>query len=326
MTFVLKIKYAWIVFAVALLITLPTRIYQVLFLVEQDTGFYTDGNKTTTIISISLAVGILLMMGISVADKQKRSYNPIQSLPTAVIGALTGVSIIFQYMISLFGGEQQQNQLPNIILAIVGLFAGAILILTAYNFATGQNIFVKFPLLALIPSLWGCVCLITLFITYVSVVNISENIYDTFTVIFLLLFLFSQAKMLSGIEIEKSVKRVYMFGIPAVLMALVTGIPGTVVLLSGLSRTSSFPVGLHIVNILFALYIISFLTIISRLPAVVPKEVDFAQKDEDEKTITESDVQLIEAPKPEDCLAYLQKAYLSEEKFTDRVKSPFMQN
>jgi len=160
----------------------------------------------------------------------------------------------------------------------------------------------------------------------VSVVNISENIYDTFTVIFLLLFLFSQAKMLSGIEIEKSVKRVYMFGIPAVLMALVTGIPGTVVLLSGLSRTSSFPVGLHIVNILFALYIISFLTIVSRLPAVVPKEVDFAQKDEDEKTITESDVQLIEAPKPEDCLAYLQKAYLSEEKFTDRVKSPFMQN
>lgn len=321
----MKIKYAWIVFAVALLVTLPTRIYQVLFLVEQDTGFYTDGNRTTAIISISLAVGILLMVGISAADKQKRAYSTIQSLPTAAVGALTGVSIIFQYVISLFGSKQQQNQFPNIILAIVGIFAGAILILTAYNFATGQNIFAKFPLLALIPSLWGCVCLITLFITYVSVVNISENIYDTFTVIFLLLFLFSQAKMLAGIETEKSVKRVFMFGIPAVLMALVTGIPGTVVLLSGLSRTSSFPVGLHVVNVFFALYIIAFLTIVSRLPAVAPKEVDLTPKHEGEKTETDSELQLSAAPKQEDCLAFLQKAYLSEEKFTDRVKSPFMQ-
>lgn len=320
----MKNKYAWIVFAVALLVTLPTRIYQVLFLVEQDTGFYTDGNKTTAIISIGLAVGILLMMGICVWDKRERTYSPIHSLPTAVIGVLTGLGIIFQYMISLFSGEELQNQLPHIVLSIVGICAGVILILTAYNFATGQNIFAKFPLLSLIPSLWGCVCLITLFITYVSVVNISENIFDTFTVIFLLLFLFAQAKMFSGIDTEKSVKIIFVVGLPAALMALVTGIPSAVLLFSGLSRTSSFPVGLHLVNILFALYIFAFLTAVSRLPTAAEKQADLENKEVEAVSKTDAEVRTV--AKQESCLEFLQKAYLSEEKFADRIKSPFIQN
>jgi len=327
----MKIKNAWIVFAVTLLIALPTRIYQVLFLVEPDTGFYTDGNTTTVIISACLAVGLLLMMVICTMDKQKRAYSPIRSIPAAVIGTLTGLGIIFQYAISLLAGGEKQNQIPSVILSAFGILAGAVLILTAYNFATGQNTFVKFPLLSLIPSLWGCVCLITLFITYVSVVNISENIYDTFTVIFLLLFLFAQAKMLAGIETEKSTKRIYVFGLPAVLMALLTGIPSAVLLFSGASRTSAFPVGLHLVNILMAFYIIAFLAAVSHLPDIASKQsvTETAGQELHEaesKTTVDIAVQPDDAPRQESCIAFLRKAYLSEEKFTERGKSPFIQS
>jgi len=327
----MKIKNAWIVFAVTLLIALPTRIYQVLFLVEPDTGFYTDGNTTTVIISACLAVGLLLMMVICTMDKQKQAYSSIHSIPAAVIGTLTGLGIIFQYAISLLAGGEKQNQIPSVILSAFGILAGAVLILTAYNFATGQNTFVKFPLLSLIPSLWGCVCLITLFITYVSVVNISENIYDTFTVIFLLLFLFAQAKMLAGIETEKSTKRIYVFGLPAVLMALLTGIPSAVLLFSGTSRTSSFPVGLHLVNILMAFYIIAFLAAVSHLPDIASKQsvTETAGQELHEaesKTTVDIAVQPDEAPRQESCIAFLRKAYLSEEKFTERGKSPFIQS
>lgn len=326
----MKIKNAWIVFAVTLLITLPTRIYQVLFLVEPDTGFYTDGNITTAIVSIAAAVGLILIMAICAADKRKQTYSPITSIPAAVIGTLTGLGIIFQYLISLLGGEEQKNQIPAMIVSIFGILAGVILIVTAYNFATGQNTFARMPVLALIPPLWCCVCLITLFITYVSVVNIAENIYDTFTVIFVLLFLFAQAKMLAGIETEKSAKRVYMFGIPAVLMALVTGIPNVVLLFNGTSRTGSFPLGLHLVNILMAFYIIAFLTAVSRLPVIVSKQggVETAEqktsKDERKNTV-DFVAQPVEAPQQENCIEFLRKAYLSEERFAEREKSPFIQ-
>jgi hypothetical protein len=328
----MKIKNAWIVLAVTLMIALPTRIYQVLFLVEPDTGFYTDGNTTTTIISISLAAGALLMMAIGMMDKRERTYSPITSIPTAVIGAVTGLGIIVQYTVSFFAVEQQKNTIPTVILSILGILAGAVMILTAYNFATGQNIFAKIPLLSLIPSLWGCVCLITLFITYVSVVNISENIYDTFTVIFLLLFLFAQAKMLAGIETEKSAKRIYIFGLPAVLMALATGVPSAILLFSGASRTGSFPMGLHLVNILMALYIIAFLTAVSRFPVMPEKQgnsVGAAQLKPGapgHQNTAESTARPAQASQGENCIEFLREAYRSEEKFAKREKSPFIQH
>ncbi len=320
----MKIRNAWIVFAVTLLVTLPTRIYQILFLVDQDTGFYTDGNKTTAIISIGLVVGVVLMIVICAMDKRQRTYSPIRSIPTAVLCALTGLGVIFQYVLSSLSGNEHKNQIAYTILSIVGILAGVILILTAYNFAIGQNIFAKIPLLSLVPSLWGCACLITLFITYVSVVNISENIYDTFTVIFVLLFLFAQAKVFAGIDAQKSGKMLYVFGLPAVLMALVTGVPSAVLLFSGMSRTSSFPVGLHMVNILLALYMIAFLMAVFRLPGIAAKQEDLTEKAEVNKADT--DVQPDAVPKQESCLEFLQKAYLSEEKFTERVKSPFIQD
>jgi hypothetical protein len=322
----MKIKNAWITLAVALLIVLPTRIYQVLFLVEPGTGFYTDGNTTTLIISAGLIVGILAIMGFAFMEKEKRVYRPIHSLPTAVIGTLMGLGLIFNYLISLFGVQEQQNSVTNVIVSIFGVLAGAVLILTAYNFATAQNTFNKHPLLSLIPSLWGCVSLVTLFITYVSVVNIAENIYDTFTVIFLLLFLFSQAKMLAGIENEKSIKRIFMFGIPTVLMALVTGIPSAILVFSGTSRTSAFPVGLHLVNILTAFYVIAFLSAVSRLPLATENQSAEEGAEHREKPPIEvenfSDTPDVEQSERK-CIEYLRGAYQSQEKFIQRERSPF---
>lgn len=322
----MKIKSAWIVLAITLLIVLPTRIYQVLFLVEPGTGFYTDGNTTTLIISACLIAGILLMAAFAFADKEKRSYRPIHSLPTAVIGALTGLGLIFQNLISLLGTQEQENRLSVILVGVFGILAGAVFILTAYNFAMGQNTFEKHPLLSLIPSLWGCVSLVTRFITYISVVNVSENIYDTFTVIFSLLFLFAQAKMLAGIETEKSVKQIYTFGIPAILMTLVTGVPSAVVLFSGEAHTGSFPAGLQLVNILMALYILAFLSAVWRLPAAeqAQQEENQSGNSPDGTYISEKIALFEDSDSGErQCIEFLRGAYSSEEKFAQREKSPF---
>ena len=325
-------KNAWIVFTVALLITLPTRIYQVLFLVDQDTGFYTDGIRTTAFVSAGLAAGGLLLIAMCFMDKsEKPRYSPIRSIPAAVVCALAGLGLILQYAAGLFTAAASQNLIPAIILALIGIGAGAVFILTAYHFATGSNTFQEHPLLALIPSVWGCASLVSLFITYVAVVNVSENIYDTFTVIFLLLFLFAQAKMFARIDDEKSGKLIYMFGFPAALLSLVTGIPGTVMVLGNISHTSTFPAGLYPVNVLLALYVILFMVHYSHLKADKPEAADESLDTEpkvEAAVIEDSEDMAGEqpagAPKQESCLEFLGKAYNSREQFFEGVKSPFM--
>ena len=86
----MNMKSAWIVFGVTLLITLPTRLYQIFFLMDKETGFYTDGSTTTAIISIGLIVGILLIMAMGTLNRQApKAYSPIHSSLVAVISVLT---------------------------------------------------------------------------------------------------------------------------------------------------------------------------------------------------------------------------------------------
>ena len=94
-----------------------------------------------------------------------------------------------------FFAKLETNQTMYFVLSGAGALAGIMILMEGFSFITGSGVFRRHPLAALIPPLWGCVWLVTLFIAYTSVVNVSENIYDTLTVIFLLLFLFAQARM-----------------------------------------------------------------------------------------------------------------------------------
>jgi len=322
----MKMKSALIVFAVTLLITLPTRLYQVFCLTDKKTGFYTDGGATTAIISIVLAVGILLIIVMSYMDHHVRVYHTIRSVSAAVFGTLAGLSLIVESAASLLGGGSSQNHTMYMILSVIGIAAGIVLILISYDFAVGENRFSNYPLLALILPIWGCTSLVALFITYVAVVNVSENIYDTFAVIFLLLFLFAQAKMLAGVENEKSSRMIYVFGIPATLLSLVTGISGVAEFFSGSVLAGYFPVGLHFVNVMMALYVAAFLYTVYRLS---PK-YDIIEKTElqESQPSLQADSDESGAIPPEltekkSCWAFLTEAYQSEEKFMERVPSPF---
>jgi hypothetical protein len=326
----MKIKNAWIVFAVTLLITLPLRLYQICFLSEEGTGFYTDGIRTTAIISSVLAVGAALMIMMSAMDRRSRApYSPIRSIPAAAFGILTGVGVIAGCVTTLFGIESLQSQLAYTALTVLGVFAGIVLILAGSNFAAGKNTFENQPLLALVPSVWGCACLVAMFIRFVAVVNVAENIYDTFTVIFILLFLFHQAKLLARIDDEKSGKMIYMFGIPAALMALLTGISGTVKQVVHVTRQGLFPSGFYPANILFALYILFFLAAVSKNSVVrVSADIqEFVREPAQtaEGGAAEGGTEEENAALPqESCVEYLTRIYGSDICFFNHTNSPFL--
>ncbi len=316
-------KSAWIVLAISVLAALPVRLYQIFFLADKNTGFYTDGGTTTGIISICLAVGALLIIVLCALDrKAPQQYRAARSIPTAVLSVLAGLGLVAESLISL-ATEHGQNYFMYMILSLFGILTGAVLIFTAYDFAVGQNDFARFPLLALVPTLWGCVCLVALFITCVPVVNVSENIYDAFTVIFILLFLFTQAKMFAGVEDVKSSRMIYVFGIPAILFGLVTGISGTAMLLSGVSQAGTFPAGLHLVNFLLALYFGSFLFALRRQPEVL--QPDLSEQNEPLSFPEQEPGEPPTMMEWKNCGEFLAKQYRSEEIFTERLPSPYCQ-
>lgn len=276
----MKIKNVWIVFVVALLVTLSARFYQFFFVYDAKAAAYKDGGLLSLFILIVLAVSVILIIIMCSRSKHAlKMYQPVKNIPTSVICALTGAAIIFysfvsmteikdkeaQTSLSILGSAAGNGQLQamQMFLSFLGIVAGLVLLITAYNFMLGTNMFHHFPLVALIPPLWGCVDLAVLFVTDTASVNVAENAFDMFTVIFILLFLFAQSKMFAGIDEEKNAKLAYMFGLPCILLTLVTSLPGGLFRIIGRSTASSLTLSSHIVNVCMAVYVIAFLLSIS---------------------------------------------------------------
>ena len=267
----MSIKHAWIVFCAALAVALPVRLYQLLALLDEDTGFLNGGAVSTVVlVAVMLAAFMACLIISAKSEDTPVRYAPLQNAPCAVLSGLTGVLILFDSIQSIFANNRrlaeavnaEKNIMPiyvvGIFLAVVGVAAAVSLLLTAYGFGTGGNPMGKHPLVALLPSIWGCVSLVYLFISYTAVVNVSENVYD--------IFLFAQSKLFAGIEGRKSGRLLYGMGLPAILLSLVTSVPTLLMAVMGRTVPGLLSNSMHLVNLAMAGYMAAFLLAARHLP------------------------------------------------------------
>ncbi len=258
-------KRTWCIWAAVLLVVLPLRIYSVFFLVDPQTGFYTDGGKMAGIAATAAAVGILALLVLGRKETVKHPYAAHRSPAAAAFAVLAGLFAAGAPFMT-FAQNLLSNGKPDTmdaVLALTGVLAAVAFFAAAYDFGTGAGFLRKHPLVALFPTIWGCLFFISLFITYASTVNRFDNIYHTFTVIFLLLFLFSQAKLLSGMD-ENAVRLAVPFGFSASVMALTDAVPNLALFFSGRKMLGSFEVGVQGTNLVIAAYILTCLAVMCR--------------------------------------------------------------
>lgn len=313
-------KKAWIAFAVTLAVVLPLRIYAMTGLFDSKTGFYTDGGRWIAVVSIILILGIVATAFFSSGKgKEKMPVMPVRNAGVGALAALGGIFLLIQSVVGLVSGYGGDNKAIYIIVSLVGIPAGGAVMTAAYDFASGETTLRKHPLFALIPSVWGCLLLVYLFVTYAAMINLVENVYTTFTVVFLLLFLFTQAKLFTGVESGKAAGQIYPFGFSAALLMLATAVPQCVLVFSGKNSQGMLPVGISMTAIVLAFYILTYL-------AAQWKNRMSAEKKWKESAM-QAEAPVSEADKTEEgllnCLEFLTEAYEGKEKFLQKADSPF---
>lgn len=325
-------KSAWIVLAAALLAVVPARLYQIFAGKGADSA---AGTAASAVITAGLAVGTaaLLVLGFLLRGEE-REYRPFRSIPAAVLSVLSGLALALQSVVSM-ASDASRSPFIYMILALLGILAGGVLIFTGYGFSIGQNVFANHPLAALLPPLWGCFCLFSLFIAYVGIVNVAQNVYNTLAVIFLLLFLFTQAKLFAGVESGKAAQRIRMLALPAVLFLFATGIPGSAALLAGAQQDGFFPAGLYFVNVVMGCGVLAFLLALQRAPREEQPLLRTAPQPPRKEDSPQGPLLSGAAPKESDgstgrnewdrCMEHLTTAYRGSEIFVERTPSPFRQ-
>lgn len=307
----MKMKRAFAVSTASAAVLLPMKLYVAFALTDSDTGFFSDGGKLAAAALILAVVGTAASFFFALRAGVPEHASPMRSKPAGILAALCGAAVAVQSLLGLLGipalsaeaaASSSVTVMDHIFFA-VGFPASVSFSLAARDLFSGRAVLRRHPLLALLSSVWGCFGFIALFIDYAAAVNRIENVYHTLTAVVLLLFLFSQAKVFSGIDEQKGKSRLFPLGLAAAVLGLTDSLPNALLLCCGRKPLGSFPTGLYFVNLLLAAYILVYLASVwKQAKAPVAEETNVAQ---------EAPAGVLPEPEPKDAPAEPEKTEAS---------------
>lgn len=215
----IKLKTLSIVSAVLFGLLFALRLYQINALTDPETGFFTDHSNFTVILFYILAIGSVLAtvvmaypanLGKAGKPEAKSPFLAVGSVLFAVPLAIDGIRGLQEVASAsaAFGSFRDAvNSLGGYIFFVAPLFAvlsAVVFVLAAVSFLTGNLFVTKLRICLLIPVLWAFFTTIGYFTITASYIKVAQLMLTIFADAFLMLFLFSFARFVSGIGIEEA--------------------------------------------------------------------------------------------------------------------------
>ena len=295
-----KMKYLLIVFATAVLVALPTRVYQLLALVDTANGFYKESDVTIPVLYGIVAVFTVLFLVLSFLSKEVPSpklptgKNPVLGVTSLVMVAGFSVDMVSiikntipvnqgnsQIFISLLRSNlAEQGGALTVLRFVFAFFAIVYFLVFAMSHLNGKASYKEFKLLALSPLCWSITMLVLRLMHAISFTKVSELLFEIFMFMFMMLFFITFARISSGVYTEDSMWGIYGYGLSACLFAGLVTIPRLVAAFSGLEPVEGHDFSLAHLAIL--VFIFSYI--------VASLGVGFKDGISNRKTVTEIDL------------------------------------
>ncbi len=348
----IKMKYLVFVFATAMLVALPTRVYQLLALVNTENGFYEDGDITVPVLYGVVAIFSILFLILSFLSKEvpnpklPTGKNPILGVSAVImsVGFLWDILAVIKSVVPGYKGGTAESffsmlqinfeesggalALLQILFAIFAIFYFLIFAVSHLN---GKASYKEYKLLALAPVCWAIVKLIGKLMNAVSFITVSELLFEIFMFVFAMLFFLTFARICTGVFTEDSMWGIYGYGFSASLFAGLVTIPRLVCMFVGLESVEGHPFNFADFSlILFLLsYIVASLGIgfkdglknIRAVEAVdLPDDNDVVIKHKDEE------IDLLEGYEADEIFEEIsEEAYIEEETTNDISEEIFVE-
>lgn len=252
-----KVKLLLPTFIVAAALSIPLRIYQYLFIINPETGFYNKLDWSVYALYIVLGVFSLAFIVFSLLSKEAvASKAPDgQSKAVGIVGFGFAVCFVvdaikqisaFAFAVLGYSGSAVgltlwkyltgNGYIPGIFQAVFALGAAVYLIIFGLSYLNGKNTYQDSKLLALNPMLWAVCKMIARLMRPVSYTKLSELLLELFSLAFLMLTFLAFARVSSQLSEKGAMRKVFAYGLPAALFSFVLSIPRLALTLIGQSE------------------------------------------------------------------------------------------
>ncbi len=255
-----KMRYLLFVFAAAVLVSLPTRVYQLLALVDASNGFFKESDVTVPVLYAVVVIFGLLFLVLSFISKEVPSpklptgKNPILGIASFVITAGLGWDMFATlrdiipvnqgnamiFMSLLKTNLAEKGGTFTIFQFVFAFFAIIYFIVFGLSHLNGKASYKEFKILALSPLCWSMTVLVTKLMNAISFIKVSELLFEIFMFVFTMLFFLTFARISSGVFTEDSMWGIYGYGLTASLLAAMVTIPRIVIGVVGLDAVDGY--------------------------------------------------------------------------------------
>lgn len=295
----MKIKFNFkemiplIIALAVLVIAVPVRVAQYLTIIDAKTGFFNEINFSVVLLYVVLGAGLVLGLVIPFFRHKTLKPAPLatKSVGFTVVSLIMAITLIIDSAIQLMNYFDMftaaTGYIGKTVSEYVAMQGGTILMLQAitgalsavYFFVSGVTIGLgnsdssKYKVFALLPTVWCIFRLLYRFKRTISFVNVSDLLLELFCIVFSMMFLFALAQVNSKIDIKEKGDdlmqsvywKIFGYGIPAAVFALVCFLPRFILLVTGNSDHINSQYNVNVSDFGFAVFTIY--TCISALKA-----------------------------------------------------------
>ena len=263
-----------LILAIATLIAVPLRTYQLISCIEPATGFWLKQSITEPILYTLLALVALVALFISffsgIMPEPKLSNK--RNIPLGIVSmlfvfffVLDAVGQMSRYMdlitaydsaqyASFFTYMVSSGTLALTLQSLFGVLSAFYFAIVAFSFCLEKESYKKRKILALAPVLWGISRMIYYFSNPISYKNVSQLILELGTLTFFLIFFFSFARIASGVNHEKSEWILWFSGIAGAFFGFISSLSPLTLLVTGKAEFISQKYPLQAIDLLFAIF------------------------------------------------------------------------
>lgn len=222
----MKVKFSVIPFIPAAIIMLFLRVMSVIGVDESGVFLGMDRMALSyTAIGIALALFIVCII-INIFDRKTAPVYPVKkNFAAGLFAILSGLAVVASSCLSLIEVTTESEYfMMAVISAIFSVPAGLALLLMSKVHFTGKSTVSGISFLFVFPALWGCTKLVFEFLNATKVSISATDLTSLFCYIFITLYYFSHSMVVSRIKGRNPVKACFIYGLPAVALAVSHGV------------------------------------------------------------------------------------------------------
>ncbi len=255
----MNIRTAGVTACIAAVLVAGLRVADFLFFFDRNVGFFTNF-EFLSLIGLLLCVVVLIVRTV-VAVRQKiqiSAYKQGKNIPLAISYFISAVSLgagswlmYNSYVADCLNSSVVVNDLPDLRVPFViatAVFALYSVFCAIMYFLGKDNVFTKYQLLELIPSLWGLMFVSFIFIKYSVSIFPVENAYILLSACSILLFQINKAAYVSDIVKGRACQnKVKIFSSVAICIGFAYCISNLVLYFLNVNYSTCIPIDLQII-------------------------------------------------------------------------------